>query len=158
MRQELAVADGNYALLRLIEQALGWRPGGAAPAVLFAAAAAALWLAVRRAPERFAAPGVRFELDAALVAFGASVSLLVARLAWLHYYVLAIPAVLVLLRPRAGGAAPRHLALPLLALLALAGAPATPVVGENAVALAALASTGVLVLFALLLTDLTQSG
>jgi hypothetical protein len=152
--QPLAVAEGNYALLRLLEQASGWRPGAAAPALLSALATASVWLAVRRGPERFAAPRARFELDAALLALGAVVSLLIARLAWLHYYVLAIPAVLVLLRPRAGG--PRRLALPLLALLAIAGTPAAPLVAGSPAALAALAGAGAALLFALLLADLSQ--
>jgi hypothetical protein len=152
--QDLGVAQGNYALLRLLEHASGWRPGPAAPALLFAAAASALWLAVRSTPERFAAPRERFALDAGLVAFGAVVSLLVARLAWLHYYVLAIPAVLVLLRPRGSAGAPRRLALPLLALLAIAGETAAPLVGSRPLGLAALASAGAALLFALLLAEL----
>ena len=156
--QPLAVAEGNYAMLRLLEQAVGWRPGAAAPALLFAAAAAAIWLSVRRAPERFASPRARFELDASLVALGAVASLLVARLAWLHYYVLAIPAALVLLRPRAAERGPRRLALPLAALLAIAGGPVAPLVGSSPTALAALASAGALLLFALLVADLRRVG
>jgi hypothetical protein len=120
---DLSATKGNYSLAWLLEERLGF----SVAAALLVVGCALVYVALR--PARAIEEPGRESLvrqDVALLALGCLLSLLMAKLAWLHYFVLAIPALLLLLRPafpREAGAAwagtPRGLALLGGAMLAL---------------------------------------
>jgi hypothetical protein len=119
----IATELGNVAPARLIGEALGI--DAALPlAILFAAIAlAAIWGARSAAPAGARCPSP----EAVVVALGCLLMLIASRLAWLHYFVSAIPMLVVLLRPLGERAGPMDLAarrlLPVLAFAMLAGTP-----------------------------------
>jgi hypothetical protein len=105
----MPVSAGNFAPSAVLEQSLdlpaGWLPGAAA---LLATVAA---LRFRNKGVRSVAGGLRRPQttdltpgdDPLLLAAGCLAFLIASRLVWQHYLVLALPAVLVLLRPGGGG-------------------------------------------------------
>jgi hypothetical protein len=99
----MPVSAGNFAPSAVIQQSLdlaaGWLPGAAA----LLGAAAALWF--RSKGVRSVVCGLRrpHPTDLTLLAAGCLVFLIASKLVWQHYLVLALPAVLVLLRPGGGG-------------------------------------------------------
>jgi hypothetical protein len=88
------VATGNYGLATLIARTRGSDSSLVITGVCLVGAALAVFRAKRSgAPIRF------FDTSAAALAAGCAVMLLSSRLAWLHYFLLAIPLVLFVLRP-----------------------------------------------------------
>jgi hypothetical protein len=104
---------GNVGLARLIGDVGGVDPAIPLTLGFFALALGGLWLA-RDAAESGSG---RILPEAVIVALGSLIPLLGSRLAWLHYFVLTIPMLLILLRPLEPGA---HLA----ELIARRGVPA----------------------------------
>lgn len=98
----ITVDLGNYAPARLLSDAVGFDP---APLLVVAGTGAVAWALWRRSraarsggPQ--AAPGSReMPEELPLVAIGALLTVLTPRLAWLHYFLLTVPALLVLSRP-----------------------------------------------------------
>jgi Glycosyltransferase family 87 len=148
--------SGNYALIRLLKERAGIDASVALPVVLLAALAAALFIAGRA---RRGAPAEALRRsdalwDALLTSLGAAVSLLAAQLAWAHYFLLAIPLALVLLRPAAVASrwivVRRAGAILGVTLVAMESWRSILGVGENSPAAeAAIVSSGALILFAL---------
>jgi Glycosyltransferase family 87 len=129
----ITVPMGNFALSRLLQDLFHFDASFVLLGVFAAAALGALWVGRRRARRDETMP----------VALGCLVMLLSSRLAWLHYYVLAVPMVLVLLRPFRPGERLRttdvlaRRVVPLLAVLGLATNPirvVVPSLGPRAVA------------------------
>lgn len=156
-------AEGNYALARLLRDQSGISLGAALPAGLLALVAAALVAArVRRTPPAAAsttpaAPATPAARDVLLLGLGACVSLLGSELAWQHYFVVAVPLAMFLLRPAEAPARPFAIALALLALAMLS----LQTVGKlldlhQPAAGAGVMSCGALVLFLLGLVELAR--
>jgi len=106
MPDSIATLDlGNFGLVHLVAQSWGLNIGWA----LLACALALTGLALRRragprASQQDSAPSTEAPTDELLlVTLGCLLGLLTARLVWLHYYLLALPMVLIGLRPRASG-------------------------------------------------------
>ena len=156
-----ALVRGNFALSRLLREtrSLGDQP------LVYLAVLVALFVAIlflsrragRRELEGGAAPErADAEWDVLLAGAGGALSLLTAQLAWIHYFLLAIPLALYLLRPRPEKAE-RGTAL----LRRVAALGATLCVGSRSLAGfseagprgAALVSGGTLVLFLLAASD-----
>lgn len=145
-----ALSKGNFALVRLLEDA-GVGGAGAIVGVLMLAALVAALVARRRA----GAPPAALE-DLALAGLGGALSVSTSKLAWVHYYLLVVPLAIYLLRPaapawaRAGGFA---------GLLLVAHEPLKDLLRlEDSGALAAaLVGAGVLALYALALLDLARA-
>ena len=118
------VADGNYATVRIALEVLGLAPAAAAAGLATLVAVAVIFAA--RGPRGLARALRSPDVSLALAV---SVTLAIAPLLWLHYYVIAVcPALWLLSRP---GAAPHLGGLGLLlssgalsGLAAFAGAPA----------------------------------
>jgi len=89
---------GNMGLSRLLFEMLGVDLSAVLATVALAAVLACLWQGRRRSAEA-AAPPAAIE-DTTAVAAGSLVYLLSAPMVWLHYLLLALPAALLLLRPR----------------------------------------------------------
>lgn len=117
----LASSAGNFGLARALME-MGWPdPSLALTGALTAAAAAAIWLGSRRngAENQSGARATRtegralFEAELLTAAAGLGIPLLGFRLAWMHYFVLALPLMICALRPGAppltAGAAGRAL-------------------------------------------------
>jgi len=146
---EHTLEAGNFSLARVLEN--------------FGLAADARWLATlgliafgvalalrRRAVARSAATP---DEDLLLLALGGALSVLVARLAWLHYFVLALPLAIVALRPEVS-ARVRVVGAIALALIALE--PLRDLLGfeESSVSAARTVCAGAALLFAVGLYDL----
>jgi hypothetical protein len=96
-RYESPIEKGNLSLLRALE-ALGPTLSGRALApVLLGLLALVLFVARRALADRLRSPGPgRARTECALLALGAALSVLTVELAWLHYYVLVLPLLLML--------------------------------------------------------------
>jgi hypothetical protein len=149
----ITVRMGNYSLIRLLGEATGLELGGVAAVFLSAIAAAALWRGSRgRAADGRSGAGEEEDRreDLLIVGIGCVIPLVTGRLVWMHYLLLAIPLVIVLLGPRAGGWRPAPLTRPLaaLGLLLIADYPFTfPLPDSPARVL--LSGAGLLLLYAL---------
>jgi hypothetical protein len=88
----IPVQYGNYAPARLLNESLGLNVTAPLALVLGGLPAIVLWSRRRTAPD---ADG-----EALVLCTGCLLVVSITRLAWLHYYVLAIPALLVGLQPR----------------------------------------------------------
>jgi hypothetical protein len=151
-----ALSKGNFALARLLEDFTGVGSTGLLALVLFAALAGAL-VRRRRVLAAAGAPlqGQALE-DLALVGLGGALSVLTAKLAWVHYFMLVVPLCVLLLRPgtrawmRVCGAVGLVLVAhePLKDLLRLR---------DSGPAAAALVCTGTALLFGVALCDLARS-
>ena len=148
--------SGNYAVIRLLKERAGIDASLALPIVLLAAIAAALFVAGRARRGAAAEVARRNDAlwDALLTGLGAAVSLLAAQLAWAHYFLLAIPLALVLLRPSTSAdrwiVVRRAGALLGVTLVAMESWRSILGVGENSPAAeAAIVSSGALILFVL---------
>jgi hypothetical protein len=96
---------GNFSLNRLIADVTGMKAGIYISLLLVALTAAFLWANRqyrRRRSEQAMDPDVfrTFEEDSLMVGIGCLIYLIAARLVWLHYMILVVPAVLFLMRPR----------------------------------------------------------
>lgn len=127
---------GNFALVLLLRSTrLPWLA-----ALPFVAAAAALaFIAVRRGRD------ARF--DVPLIALGCVLFHLVSRLVWLHYFTLAVPLAMWLLRPADGAPATRRQVAGAASLLLIAVRPWDAFV-PTVFHVAALVNTGLLILLA----------
>lgn len=138
---DISVKIGNFSLAQVIIEATG---GGLnISPILFilglTLVGAALFLTRPGAPAHVDDGQVWFERDFLVTALGCTMSVLVLRLAWLHYYILLIPLLLYVLRPAAfiDGTQPRLLSamgklfLALLALATVFGRPMTFLVGPG---------------------------
>jgi hypothetical protein len=162
----ITVELGNFALARLISDWLAFE-AVLVLTLLFSALAVVGIVAGRHRASSRAAGGVpengRHHGEAVVVAVGCLVMLLGSRLAWLHYFVLAIPMLLVLWRPLAAARPTRsdviaRRILPAAVFPLVAINPITNAGGEltdHQVATAV--SLGVLVLFGLGLRELGAS-
>jgi hypothetical protein len=96
----IPVKNGNYAPARILGEGLGLNLGIPLAVIFGGLVVAGLWMKRQGAFRRNeAAPGADAFPQVLLVAIGCLLVVLLPRLAWLHYYVLAIPAFLVLLCP-----------------------------------------------------------
>jgi hypothetical protein len=123
------------------------------PLVLGACAAASI-VGRKALSGRLAAgtPGaelVERRLDLLLAGLGAMVGLLAVELAWLHYYVLALPHLLCLLVPPGDGASRLAWVLGLVAFVLVAGEPLRQLFGLELETQLALAAAGGALAFAL---------
>lgn len=148
--------SGNYAVIRLLKERAGIDASLALPVILLAAIAVALFVAgrARRGAATSALQSSDAIWDALLTSLGAAVSLLAAQLAWAHYFLLAIPLALVLLRPAAVASrwtlVRRAGAILAVTLIAMESWRSILGLAENSPAAeAALVSAGTLILFAL---------
>ncbi|MFN8177062.1 MAG: glycosyltransferase 87 family protein [bacterium] len=152
------VAMGNFAPARILGDRLGASVAPVLPVLVGSLALATLWIGGRRAAptSRSTAKSAARDEDAAViddmtaVAVGTLVMLLASPLVWLHYYVLAVPMLLVLLRPfsAAHGVGVADLVIrrvaPALALVGIAVTPlrdVSPSLGTVTVAIVVCAST-----------------
>lgn len=135
----ISVGFGNFSLVQVILEAAGNPDGGGAgwSVVLLLALLAAAGVALHRTrPAGEAGGRVWRERDIRAAALGAAAAVLVLQLVWVHYFILAVPLLLCVLRPGAwmqsAGASGRlsrsrramaGLALSFLALLAVFGKP-----------------------------------
>jgi hypothetical protein len=94
---DLPLRQGNDSLARLLFETTGVDVAFSLTLVFAGAALAALWAARPRAgaPDRER----DFEVDVLALCSGIAISLLGARLAWLHYFLLLVPALLHAFRP-----------------------------------------------------------
>jgi hypothetical protein len=167
MQQEwIRVADGNLAPAAVLTERFGVEPALLLTLALVAATATALHLTRVRDP---AGPVLRpgslvddrgqVDRTALALAAGCLAFLLGARLAWMHYYTAALPAILIALRPLPKGAVrgwQRGLAL--LALVPLARSPAIePMFAAYPHASASAWALAAAILFGLLLWELRRS-
>lgn len=144
-----ALSKGNFALVRLLEDAGLPAPGAIVGVLMLAGLAAALVL------RRRARAAATLDEDLALAGLGGALSVSTSRLAWVHYYLLVVPLAAYLLRPaaprwaRAGGG---------VALVLVAHEPLKDLLRlEDTGTLAAtLVGVGVLALFAFTLLDLAR--
>jgi hypothetical protein len=119
---------GNMGLSRLLFEALGVDLSPLLAVASLAAVLACLWQGRKRDAAMPTQPAA-IE-DTAAVAAGSLVYLLSAPMVWQHYLMLALPAVLLLLRPRReAGFTPWPRVLAVLALLAIAVDPMTAAFG-----------------------------
>lgn len=161
---QITVSLGNYALAMVIRERWGWSVAPWLLALLTGLVLTSVLLA--RPPGGAATPPAgpkdEFILEARMVSLGLLVYLLGARLAWLHYFVLTIPAILVAARPEAwrlGSPRSRTLRLALLwaATLLVALNPSMDLfVIRDPVVWALLVESGAALLFALTLADLVN--
>lgn len=146
------IDKGNFSLPRILADTLGVGSSGLLLALLLALFAGALFLRRRAGAAGGTAAGHE---DMLLVGLGGALSLLTAKLAWLHYFLLILPLVVVCLRP----SAPRGVrALAALAFLALALEPLRDLSGleESTLTSAATVCGGALLLFLVGLYDLAS--
>jgi hypothetical protein len=163
------VAFGNYSLPRLVMDLSGMDLAGPLAVLLVSLSALAMWRGSRKAPAGGADPLER-ELfkDALVVGLGCLVYLLSAPLAWLHYYLLAAPAAICMLRPIGdcqarrrprGVAVNRCLGIASIVLLSVVALMQLVAGVKPAANLAALATIGgASVLFVLTLRELQSGG
>ncbi len=152
------IGRGNYALAALARDRLGGDPS----ALLLGAGLAAAVLAAGRWSWRIPAPARdrerrEFLLDYAAVSAGCLIYLLSASLVWLHYYLLAVPAIVFVLRPdpRSGQTPTPRLLAAAAAVTLIALEPLRLVVLEPATEFA-LVVAGSLVLLVLTLAELRR--
>jgi hypothetical protein len=124
------LAMGNCGGGRVIAELTGMNLGGVAFLLALACSAAFTWVGVKRSQASTSAD------DVAAVAAGCLVMLIASPLAWVHYYVLAIPMGLYLLRPPREPAAPAaadavRQGLACLALAAIARVPLQAAIGAT---------------------------
>ncbi|MFO0983785.1 MAG: hypothetical protein U1E76_18975 [Planctomycetota bacterium] len=146
----LPLSKGNFALAQVAAESAGVRLLPWLPLGLLVLCALCAWRGAGRAALSTVAGARRF--DCLLVSAGAIASLLGARLAWVHYHVLVIPAVIVLLC-HAASARPRTVVAALVAFAMVAGKPLAVITASDAAA-AWVTSGGAAWLFALLLREL----
>jgi hypothetical protein len=96
----ISVAHGNFAPVRMLSERFGIDIPFAVAVIVGGMSMLAIWWN-RRLNTTSMEPAARFDLrsDALAISLGCLVSILVPRLAWLHYYVLMIPVFLILLSP-----------------------------------------------------------
>jgi len=145
--------SGNVGLTMLIADWTGVRSEVPLTLVLLAIGVGFLW----RSRTRSSGPSREGPREAAALAAGCLVYLLGARLVWIHYYVLALPALLIALRP---GGAPRPFrwrqALALAALLPMSRvAPWQAALGGHLELVTCIFWASALTLYALMLAELT---
>jgi hypothetical protein len=147
---EHTLEAGNFSLARVLEHA-----GAALDARVLAALGLAAFggaLVLRRRAGRTPERAVQIREDLLLLALGGALSVLAARLAWTHYFLLALPLGIVAVRPAAADAVR---AVGALGLLALAIEPLRAVFQiEAPAALASLACGGAALLYCAGLYDL----
>lgn len=96
----ILVKNGNYAPARILGEGLGMNIGIPLAVIFGGLVVAGLWMKRRGAFRRNeAAPGADAFPQVHVVVTGCLLVILLPRLAWLHYYMLTIPAFLVLLCP-----------------------------------------------------------
>ncbi len=144
---------GNLGLARLLFETLGL---GLSPALALVATAVTVgccWLGRRREASSGSDRAATIE-DAAAVAAGALIWLLSAPIVWLHYLVLALPAVLLLLRPELAG---WRRGLAVLALVGIAVDPVAEGFGLHDLRQQAIMTTlALLLLFGLLCREIAR--
>lgn len=145
-----ALSRGNFALARLLDDYAGFERGGLLTMVFLGLLAGALWL--RRGRRSAFVP---VQEDLLLAGLGGALSLLTAKLAWLHYFLLALPLSIALLAPSVGGATRALAALGLL-LIALEPFKDLFRLDGTEPACAALVCAGTLLLFLLGLLELAR--
>lgn len=102
----ISVEIGNFAPSRLAAENLGLDAPLTFTIVAISALAAAIWMRSRTASRRGGGSAAADLGDELVVALGCLLVVLAPRLAWLHYFVLTIPILIFLARPREG-ATPR---------------------------------------------------
>jgi hypothetical protein len=137
---------GNFSLALIVRQLTGRH---ASAVLLLIVVAVTLFVAFRRRPARAG--------DTALIALGCVGLHLVSRLVWLHYYVLAIPLIMWLLRPAHGSPAVRRQIAGGVALLLIAVRPWDDFV-PTAMQVAMLVNAGLLLAFGATLRDVSLLG
>jgi hypothetical protein len=144
--------EGNFALAEVLHGATGIDASLAIKLAVLAGFLAALVISAR-ASTRGATPGPA--LDAGLAGLGALACVLASELAWLHYYLLALPMIAALLRE---GAAPatRRGALVAFALIALE--PQRQLLGLSYAWQTWSVAAGAVLAFALGLRELARGG
>jgi hypothetical protein len=147
----MAVENGNFSVVAVTKRWAGVTPGALPAVATSLAVLAALW--VRRKSVRAVggagaeAPAVE---DLLLIGAGCLVVLLSSPLVWLHYLILALPAVVVLIRPQARRRWPA-----LAAFVAVAMDPWTdPFGASDPVRQATVAIAGLVLLFVLVLIEI----
>jgi len=96
-----STATGNMAPAQIVKDAEGALPGWwPPPAAVAAALVAAVVVAVLLGRRRRGAAATDPAQDVTLAGLGGAIAVLASPLAWLHYYVLTVPLLLSLLRPR----------------------------------------------------------
>jgi len=124
----ITVDLGNFSPAQILNESFGINTGIPLAIIFGGLAVAVMWIRQRNVSrERGAMPAPDEFPEMFAVSIGCLLVVLMARLAWLHYYVLTIPALLFLLRPDGvsssdGGFVARRF-LPVLALLAFATGP-----------------------------------
>jgi hypothetical protein len=122
---DMSVSRGNFSLARLVRDSVGEGVTSLFPILFFGVVVFVLVRSMLKAGassvQSDGCLDAKWDLhwDVLLVSLGASVSLLAVQLAWLHYFVLTIPAVLYLLRPTAsteGTASARRVILRVIAV------------------------------------------
>lgn len=96
---DVGVHWGNFALARLVRDAVGFDAAWVLLTCALGLVAAFLVRARRSAPPDAGTA----RLDALMIAIGPVISLFAGRLAWPHYLLLALPLLLLVLQPRSGG-------------------------------------------------------
>jgi len=160
LESDHSIAKGNYALSRILEEHVGWSNTPLMLVTSLGAVGVMLWRMRRHRPAGGSEvePQSELRLDVLMVGLGAAVSVLTAKLAWLHYFVLVIPLALYLLRPvasqRADALRPWLRALAALSIMGLAFEWARPLLGlDTATSAALLVAGGTACLFVLALFD-----
>ena len=161
----VGVRIGNFSLVRLLGGDLGARFAPLLALAILSGAAVCLWMGRRRAPESPGGMGgdePRRETseDVALAGTGCMAYLLSSPLVWVHYFVLAIPLALWLLRPR-GGESGRWMGglagAVAIAIVLLANRPLEAIIGQGYPALvAATSNAGALLLLGAAMIELRR--
>jgi hypothetical protein len=143
----MPIEAGNVSPLAIAERATGVGLGPLPLLLLGSAALAALWMRRRVVPPD-AEPSVLGDLP--VTAAGCLVFLLSSPLVWLHYLILALPAVVLLLRAR-----PTRQWLAVAGFAAVAMNPFTELLGDaDAVVRGLVVVAGLILLFALVLAEI----
>ncbi len=159
----VGVRIGNFSLARLVAGELGARLAPLLALAILSAAAAFLWLGTKRAVASPAGTGgeetsCATKEDVALAGTGCMAYLLSSPLVWVHYFVLAIPLALWLLRPRAGASSRITgglAAAVAIAVVLLANRPLEAIIGQGHPALvAATTNAGALLLLGAAMIEL----
>jgi hypothetical protein len=147
---------GNMGLGRLLFEAAGVDVAALLAAGTMAAVLASLWRSRPRSADQPPVPAA--VEDTALLGAGSLVSLLSSPMVWLHYLLLALPAVLVLLRTHSSrGRALWPLLLTVLALVAIAVDPVAEAFEVRDLRQqAVMSSLGLVVLFAMLCLEIAR--
>ena len=151
------VDKGNYAWARLIEDGLGHDVSLLLAVFTPAVAIACIWLGKRRTASDTPDPDRQWQSDAIMITAGCMIYLIAGALVWIHYYMLALPAAIVALRPLDKTESPTTTTLltrrilPIAAILALTVDKLGVFKAMHTNAL--IVCLGALVLFALILVD-----